>query len=201
MWQLIPMKLTPPSRTKRYCCAILKETGCKNRYIATGVRWEESNSRKERGEFEKIGRTKKEREKFDRIMLMSDNGTKRRMSELCMQQNKMIVNPIIDWKHSDIWQFITSEKIEVCELYYCGYDRVGCIGCPMAGKKRYKEFADFPKYKNAYIRAFGRMLEELDKRGKEHKWKTAEEVYRWWMEDENIEGQITMEEYLEEIEE
>lgn len=118
-----------------------------------------------------------------------------------MQQNKMIVNPIIDWKHSDIWQFITSEKIEVCELYYCGYDRVGCIGCPMAGKKRYKEFADFPKYKNAYIRAFGRMLEELDKRGKEHKWKTAEEVYRWWMEDENIEGQITMEEYLEEIEE
>lgn len=201
MWQLIPMKLTPPSRMKRYCCAILKETGCKNRYIATGVRWEESNSRKERGEFEKIGRTKKEREKFDRIMLMSDNGTKRRMSELCMQQNKMIVNPIIDWKHSDIWQFITSEKIEVCELYYCGYDRVGCIGCPMAGKKRYKEFADFPKYKNAYIRAFGRMLEELDKRGKEHKWKTAEEVYRWWMEDENIEGQITMEEYLEEIEE
>ena len=78
---------------------------------------------------------------------------------------------------------------------------MGCIGCPMAGKKRYKEFADFPKYKNAYIRAFGRMLEELDKRGKEHKWKTAEEVYRWWMEDENIEGQITMEEYLEEIEE
>ena len=136
MWQLIPIKLSPPTRTKRYCCQILKETGCKNRYIATGVRWDESAARQERQEFEKIGRTKKQKEKFTKVMLMNDNDAKRRMSELCMQQNKMIVNPIIDWKHIDIWEYITSEKIEVCSLYEMGYDRVGCIGCPMAGKKK-----------------------------------------------------------------
>lgn len=190
MWQLIPIKLSPPTRTKRYCCQILKETGCKNRYIATGVRWDESAARQERQEFEKIGRTKKQKEKFTKVMLMNDNDAKRRMSELCMQQNKMIVNPIIDWKHIDIWEYITSEKIEVCSLHEMGYDRVGCIGCPMAGKKRYKEFFDFPKYKQMYLNAFARMLKELDRKGKSHTWETPEDVYRWWLEDETIPGQL-----------
>lgn len=190
MWQLIPIKLSPPTRTRRYCCQILKETGCKNRYIATGVRWDESAARQERQEFEKIGRTKKQKEKFTKVMLMNDNDAKRRMSELCMQQNKMIVNPIIDWKHIDIWEYITSEKIEVCSLYEMGYDRVGCIGCPMAGKKRYKEFFDFPKYKQMYLNAFARMLKELDRKGKSHTWETPEDVYRWWLEDETIPGQL-----------
>ena len=147
MWKLIPLKLMPPTRQVRYCCQVLKETGCANRYIATGVRWAESRQRKEREEFEKIGATKATKEKFTSIMLMNDNDANRRMNELCMQKNKMVVNPIIDWKNSDIWEFINSEHIETCELYKCGYDRVGCIGCPMAGSKRYKEFADFPKYK------------------------------------------------------
>ena len=39
MWTLIPQKLMPPSRIVRYCCSVLKETGCPNRMIATGVRW------------------------------------------------------------------------------------------------------------------------------------------------------------------
>ncbi|GAA5554937.1 hypothetical protein Rgna02_03141 [Mediterraneibacter gnavus] len=51
MWKLIPQKLMPPTRRVRYCCSVLKETGCQNRYIATGVRWDESNKRAERGEF------------------------------------------------------------------------------------------------------------------------------------------------------
>ena len=198
MWRLIPEKLIPPTRLVRYCCSILKETGCANRYIATGVRWDESVSRMKREEFEKFGQTKKEKEKFTKIMLMEDNDARRRMSELCMQQKKMIVNPIIDWTHSDIWGYINSEKIETCDLYQCGYDRVGCIGCPMAGKKRYKEFADFPKYKQLYINAFDRMLKERERRGKECKWTTGEEVFLWWMEDENIPGQMSIEDFIAE---
>lgn len=143
MWKLIPLKLMPPTRQFRYCCQILKETGCVNRYIATGVRWAESRQRKEREEFEKIGKTKATREKFTSIMLMNDNDANRRMNELCMQKNKMVVNPIIDWKDSDIWEFINSEHIETCELYKCGYDRVGCIGCPMAGKRDIKNLQIF----------------------------------------------------------
>lgn len=194
MWDLIPKKLMPPTRLVRYCCGILKETGCANRYIATGVRWEESNSRKQWGSFSDPGK----REHFDdTIMLMNDNDEKRRMTELCMQKNKMVVNPIIDWTYSDIWQFIESERIEVCSLYNGGYSRVGCVGCPIAGKKRWKEFADFPKYKQAYIHAFDRMLEERKRRGKESKWESGEEVFCWWMEDKNVKGQMSFADFPE----
>ena len=196
MWKLIPQKLMPPTRKARYCCSVLKETGCANRYIATGVRWDESTARSERGEFEKIGHTKKEKEKFSTVMLMNDNVSYRRMTELCMKQKKMVVNPIIDWTHSDVWEFIHSGHIETCELYQCGYNRVGCIGCPIAGKKRWKEFSDFPKYKQIYIHAFERMLEERDKRGKENRWKSGEEVFLWWMEDDNIPGQMSIEDFI-----
>lgn len=200
MWKLIPQKLMPPTRIVRYCCSVLKETGCANRYIATGVRWEESTKRAKREEFEKVGKTNADAERFTKIMLMNDNDSQRRMSELCMQQNKMVVNPIIDWTSSDIWEFIKSEKIETCELYKCGYDRVGCIGCPLASKKRYKEFSDFPKYRELYIHAFDRMLEERKRRGKECKWKSGEEVFLWWMEDENIPGQMSIEDFIEDSE-
>lgn len=199
MWQLIPQKLMPPTRLVRYCCAVLKETGCPNRYIATGIRYAESTSRKNRGEFEKIGATKHQSEKFTRVMLMNDNDSRRRITEFCMEKNKMAVNPIIDWTDADIWEYILSEHISVCELYHCGYDRVGCIGCPMAGKKRWKEFADFPRYKMLYTHAFDRMIAERKRRGKDLKWKNAEEVFSWWMEDDNLPGQIELSEFLEEF--
>lgn len=197
MWKLIPEKLMPPTRRVRYCCAVLKETGCANRYIATGVRWDESVKRKGREEFEKIGSTKATQEKFTSVMLMNDNDARRRMNEHCMQKKKMVVNPIIDWKDSDVWEFIHSEKIPTCELYQCGYERVGCVGCPMAGKKRYKEFADFPKYKNLYIHAFDRMLEERKKRDLPCKWENGEEVFLWWMQDTNVFGQMQLSDFME----
>lgn len=194
MWKLIPEKKMPPTRMVRYCCKILKEKGCNNRYIATGVRWAESTKRKERTQFEKIGKTKKDKVSFsDEVMLMNDNDEKRRMSELCMQKNKMVVNPIIDWRDSDIWEYIRSEKLQVCELYNMGYNRVGCIGCPIAGKSRWKEFADFPEYKKLYIHAFERMVKINHK----HSWQTGEEVFRWWMEDENVEGQMELSEFMD----
>lgn len=194
MWKLIPEKLMPPTQLVRYCCQILKENGVRNRYIATGVRWEESVKRKTRGEFEKIGKTRNDAEKFSTVMLLEDNISKRRMTELCMQKNSMVVNPIIDWTYTDIWEYIHSEKIKVCDLYNCGYDRVGCVGCPMAGKKRYREFADFPKYKKLYLHAFDRMLKERDRRGKESNWKNAEEVFDWWMGNDDIPGQMFLDE-------
>lgn len=197
MWKLIPEKLMPPTRLVRYCCAVLKETGCANRYIATGVRWDESVKRKDREEFEKIGATKATQEKFTSVMLMNDNDARRRMNEHCMQKKKMVVNPIIDWKDSDVWKFIHSEKIPTCELYQCGYERVGCVGCPMAGKKRYKEFSDFPKYKNLYIHAFDRMLEERKKRNLPCKWENGEEVFLWWMQDTNVFGQMQLSDFIE----
>lgn len=195
MWSLIPQKGMPPTRLMRYCCKVLKETGCTNRYIATGVRWSESSKRLQRKAYETIaGKSSEALRLSDEIMLMNDNSDKRRMVEHCKLKGKMVVNPIIDWEDKDIWDFIRSEKIQYNLLYDMGYRRVGCVGCPMASKNRWKEFADFPTYKRAYIRAFEKMLEVLKTKWKDSppKWKTGYEVFLWWMEDQNVEGQMDM---------
>lgn len=193
IWQLIPKRKYPPTRTQRYCCEILKENTVKNRFVATGVRWAESTKRTNRKEIEPRG--KKEAEK---IMALSDNDRKRALTERCEIKADMICNPILDWPDRDIWEFYWGECKLHNPLYGMGYTRVGCIGCPMAGKNRWKEFADFPKYKDAYIRAFGRMLEAIHAAGKATKWHSAEDVFLWWMEDDNIPGQMELEEFLEE---
>ena len=194
MWNLIPIKLMPPTRLVRYCCSVLKESGCANRMIATGVRWDESTKRKDREAFEVIRHTKKEKIRVsDEKMLLTDNDDTRKLFEQCQLKGKTVVNPIIDWTDLDIWQFINQENLDVNILYQCGYDRVGCIGCPMASKARWGEFSDFPKYKNMYIGAFDRMLAARKARGLETEWKSGEAVFDWWMEDKNIDGQYTME--------
>lgn len=200
MWNLIPKKLMPPTRLVRYCCSVLKEGGTRNRMIATGVRWAESSYRKTRESFEAIGHTKRNAIRVsDEKMLLSDNDERRMLFERCELKAETVVNPVIDWTDRDIWEFINQEHLNVNKLYQCGYERVGCIGCPMAGRhKREKEFADFPVYKTAYIKAFERMLEMRTGRGLEtKKWKSAEEVFIWWMKDKNIPGQMKLEDFKE----
>lgn len=187
MWQLIPHKKMPPTRRARYCCAYLKEGFGKNRHILTGVRWAESSSRKNnRGIYETVNR---DRDK--RIILNNDNDDRRRLMERCQLKAKTITNPIVDWEDSDIWEYIESEHIEINPLYKCGFDRVGCIGCPMAGKKRQREFSFFPKYKMAYLKAFERMIEERvkDGLGVSESWSTPEKVFSWWMEEKEMDTQ------------
>lgn len=187
MWSLIPQKSMPPTRLVRYCCSILKEQGGKGRFITTGVRWAESASRKNsRGIFER-NHDKPEK----RIILNNDNDDKRQLFESCRLQGKRTVNPIIDWTDSDVWDFLYDAKVPINPLYGCGWDRVGCIGCPMAGTAgREKEFSMFPTYQAAYIRAFDKMIELRRLRRLETDWETGEEVFHWWMEDDVLPGQM-----------
>lgn len=189
MWNLIPGKLMPPTRLVRYCCSALKETYGNGRFISTGVRWDESIKRREWGS---ISAPSIRLHATDEIMLMNDNDTKRKLIEQCDLKGKMVVNPIIDWTHRDVWDYIQSEHIVTNTLYECGYERVGCIGCPMASKHRWKEFADFPTYKRAYILAFDKMAEERQRRGKKTVWENGKEAFLWWMEDQNVEGQMDL---------
>lgn len=193
MWSLIPQKLMPPTRLVRYCCSVLKERGGQGRYITTGVRWAESKKRKDnRGIYEG----------GSEVILSNDNDDKRRLFETCMRQHTAVCNPIIDWSDDDVWQFIENAKIPVNPLYGCGFSRVGCVGCPMAGTHgRRREFAYWPKYQKMYIRAFDRMLQERKRRGKaegEMRWgETGEDVFHWWMEDGVLPGQMELEELEE----
>lgn len=192
MWNLIPKKKMPPTRLVRYCCSELKECFGVGRITATGVRWEESiNRRNNQGEalihdLGKASKAKTEELQIGRItargglVLNLDNTESRRMVENCYRTRKTLVNPIIDFTNNEVWEIIRGEKIRYCELYDCGYKRLGCIGCPMAGPQgQLEEFKKRPTYKIAYIRAFDRMLSVMQEGT--HSWKNGEDVFAWWV--------------------
>jgi phosphoadenosine phosphosulfate reductase len=192
MWRLIPKKLMPPTMIVRYCCQALKESAGKGRIVITGVRWAESNNRKKNKGVVNIGETKR-----SSTILNTDNDEARRMVESCYRTHKTMVNPIIDWSDEDVWEFIRTERIPYCGLYDEGYKRLGCIGCPMARDRVIEDFLRYPKHYEAYLRAFGRMLIEREKRGKSNKgWETPEDVMRWWLSRKStrqLPGQTEME--------
>lgn len=188
MWKLIPQMVLPPTRFSRFCCKILKETNGKNRMIITGVRWAESVSRRNTAGIYEVKAPRKK----DKIILTNDNDDKRKLFETCFKQNKRAVNPIVDWANEDVWDFVEEQKLKINPLYYCEQSRVGCIGCPMAGKQRFAQFAKWPKYKQNYMKAFEKMLQVRKQRGLESSWETAEEVFHWWMEDGVLPGQVNL---------
>jgi phosphoadenosine phosphosulfate reductase len=158
MWQLIPRKLMPPTRMVRYCCEVLKERGGEGRVVVMGVRWAESARRRKSW----------------------------KVVEKCIKKSRITINPILFWTDAEVWEFIHSENIPYCSLYDDGYKRLGCVGCPMSYNKR-RELDAYPKIKAAYLRAFGRMIEERKKRGLDSgaeghaKWDTPENVMEWWL--------------------
>lgn len=188
MWDLIPKKLMPPMRIARYCCAVLKETTGKERFVVTGVRWAESYKRE-------ANRGKLEVQTSDRrkgLILNNDNDEDRQLFETCQLKGKRVCNPVVDWEDHDVWEYLADQKVEVNPLYGEGFCRVGCVGCPMAGKSRYAAFARWPGFQRNYIRAFNRMIDERKARGLSTEWGTGEDVFHWWMEDGVLPGKIEM---------
>lgn len=200
MWSLIAKNTMPPTRIARYCCEQLKESSGKGRIVLTGVRWSESINRKlNQGGVSILGKSKKLDEilqdedieytkgRKGGIILNLDNADSRRGVEICYRTHKTLVNPIIDWEDDDVWEFIHEYNIPYCVLYDEGHKRLGCIGCPMGMYKNMKrEFEKYPKYKNAYLRAFRRMLLNIAEKGKETIFRTPEGVMEWWMQESRI---------------
>ena len=179
MWSLIVKKKMPPTRMTRYCCDVLKEHGGKGRFTVTGVRWAESSKRRNmRSGLELNARTSKQ-ENID-----PDNPDNAQLARYCPTKGKHILNPIIDWTDEDIWEFIHNFKVPYCSLYDEGHKRLGCIGCPLSHNQK-NELEQYPKYRNAYLHAFDRMIQARKDNNKERRWETAEEVMRWWVGDSN----------------
>lgn len=214
MWNLIPKKMMPPTRVQRYCCQCLKESGGDGRMCVTGVRWAESvNRKKNQGvvtmmkekmteELDDLGFTQTDR---GGVVLINDNAASRRMVEQCYRRSRTTLNPIIDWTDREVWDFIYTESVPCCELYNEGFHRLGCIGCQMAGKeRRSRDFRRWPMYKDMYIRAFERMMEVRRAKGRPA-WRaggqdldtaTARDIFRWWMEENSLPGQMEIEDLI-----
>lgn len=202
MFSLIAKKGIPPTRVARYCCSVFKESTEKNKIVALGVRAAESKKRQNRDTFStsvgKLANSKhfslshvqevfEEAKGQDEVWDCAIVSTARK-------QKTILVNAIYDWSDAEVWEYIHANGIEYNELYNMGYKRVGCILCPLANKReKQRDMLTFPEYKERYIKAFKEMLEVRKKEGKDDTtgmWKDAESVFKWWIEDKTIEGQM-----------
>ena len=197
MRELIVKKQMPPTRLMRYCCQYLKELHGQGRVVVTGVRWAESGNRKNNQGLVTFTTASKElnnaadlsgaepnRTSRGGLILNTDNDENRRMVEMCYRTHKTLVNPIIDWTDADVWEFIRHYNVPYCELYDCGFKRLGCVACPLGGSvSMQRELELFPQFKKFYIRTFDEMLDARRKAGKSinRHWTDGESVLRWWV--------------------
>lgn len=204
MWNLIPRKMMPPTRIARWCCAELKETGGAGRLRITGVRWAESVNRRDNADVVRIiGKPKTTIKRLQELGInfkltnqggvvlsaqAGDNDALRDSKDFahhCYHDRSVTINPIVDWTDRDVWDFLHHYGCEGNPLYKCGKKRVGCIGCPLATKKRQRhDLAKYQKYRQNYINAFERMIEARKAAGKGcSTWKSGEDVLHWWISD------------------
>lgn len=196
MWNMIVEEGMPPTRIHRYCCKHLKEHGGAGRAVVTGVRWAESVNRAKNQGLIKVDKSKKAEKVIagitddytltDKggIILNNDNEETREVFETCIKMRKTTLNPIIDWQEDEVWEFIHEYNVPYCKLYDEGLKRLGCIGCPMSGPNGMKRsFERWPVYKQNYLKAFDRMIKRMEKEDPEgvRSWKTAEDVFKWWV--------------------
>jgi phosphoadenosine phosphosulfate reductase len=161
----------PPTRIMRYCCRYFKESYGEGEFVITGIRRAESVKRSKRGGLELAKRKSHYMDNYD-----PDNPSQN-LIDTCPTMARRMLNPIIDWSDSEVWEFIRNENIPYCGLYDEGFKRLGCIGCPMTSlDKRKRDFERWPGYERLWLLGFERML-----RGRETTWKTAEDVMDWWL--------------------
>lgn len=80
-----------------------------------------------------------------------------------------------------VWRFIIEQELPYCNLYDKGYNRLGCIGCPM-DTHREQTLDDYPRFKEQYMRTFKKMLNIRHEKCLDTSWTNEQEVYEWWLE-------------------
>jgi len=122
-----------PTRTVRWCCELLKEYSGKDKMLITGMRAAESVRR-----------------------------AKRCIVEPNRKGGKSYINPIFTWKNDEVWAYIRQNNIPYCKLYDEGFERLGCIMCPMTTHSHtLTEWQRWPKFAEAWFRAGARYWERM----------------------------------------
>ena len=186
LWMLMLEKLFPPMRRIRYCCEHLKEGNKPEQgsaLLCLGVRkYESTNRMKKRNELE-IAMPKGK----NNIIMPFDNAENRQTFETCYRDSQHRLNPIAYWRNEDIWAYSEEIGLEQCCLYAEGFDRLGCIGCPMAREKgRRKEFERWPGFERLFIHTLDRIITERKRRGMPcygNAGNCGADWFEWWITD------------------
>ena len=178
LWKIMRETLVIPSRIMRVCCSELKERRMPDApYIVTGVRWAESAGRRAKSGIAMVHTasappptspryTGSEQAAAAAGLLTTDDASTRRLFEQCQMRGVRVLNPIIDWSDDDVWDYLHSRHIEGNPLYKEGWTRIGCVGCPLAGRRaRELAFARYPKLYKAWRDAIAYVIERRKEMG------------------------------------
>ena len=172
-YQLVKLKNGLPVRRFRWCCEILKEGGGEGRFTIDGVRAAESNSRLKRKKMEYFLKpywNKKYKGQNIGIDILE-------RLQKCGNAKK-IIHAIFDWSNKDVWDYIRSNNLPYCSLYDHGWNRIGCICCPMAKHSAKARDAEmFPIFKINMLKSIKFLIEK----GKFGQFEDAEEAFDWWI--------------------
>lgn len=153
-WWGMVVKRGLPRRQSRWCCEVIKESGGMGRVVVTGSRSGESGGRSGQKCFSKF-----------------------------KKQDKQILRPINNWSTAEVWEYIRKRNLPYCKLYDEGFERLGCVMCPLAShKNRMYEMERFPKIAANWKRACGRIVARRLASGKVYKkpFATEDELWDWW---------------------
>lgn len=182
-WELCLKKNMLPFRMVRFCCSELKEADrpeIERAVHSFGVRKAESVRRSLRRDSIEM----RDRKDYSDIQLFHhDDAEKVRQTQFCYQKHYFIVNPLAYWTENYLWNFIQDEHLELNPLYSQGFNRVGCIGCPMATWHRIEQFERYPKYKERYIKLCDDIIRVRKEKSLPNKYefKTGEEYFNFWL--------------------
>jgi phosphoadenosine phosphosulfate reductase len=139
----------PPARDFRYCCKTLKLSAATDA-IAKNFEGEIINFTGTR-RYESIPRSQEK-------MIWTNPYV----------PNQINVAPIRDWTHLHVWLYLKMKNIPINELYYKGYQRIGCMYCPANKLSELKTMRDFhPQEYNRFIQT---ILEWAKKYGYPEEW-------------------------------
>jgi len=149
-----------PTRHLRWCCQKYKEQGGSGVVKILGVRAAESPRRARQ---------------WEHVTAWKKGG--------------WCVNPILTWSDTDVWRYIERQKLLYCALYDEGRKRIGCVGCPMANRK--KDFERWPHFEKLWRKAVERrwvyrLAQGGDLPKQYQQFKDSGEWFEWWMSNQTM---------------
>jgi len=155
-----------PTRRGRWCCEEYKETRTPiGRRMIMGIRAAESPRRR--------------------------NAWKQVTAHT--KTHEWVINPIISWTDSDVWNYIRGRNLPYCKLYDEGFKRLGCVGCPMSSRRR-EDFERWPRFAALWRKSFRLLWEKragkLQRDGRKWfgpaKFDSWEQMFEWWISNDPL---------------